>query len=222
MAASVTIPEDAKAGLSYLASLPDETANELLKALESVFPAIYGPDLPNKVSARVPTIPRKELSEIIRTLIALVAADIPVGIEIPEIVSAVIATLSKEPRRLSDDQLKVLRDRLTAVLTTDSFRIGGKARNILFENEHNLVGARIVSDIRPVFGDEVQNAPVGAIIVHSLKIEYLSGGRRHDFYVALDTKDVENLLAILERAKVKTASLKELVAATSVRYIEVE
>ena len=218
--ASITIPKPAQAGLIRLASLPDETAQELLKALEDVSLVVYGGNLLDQLISSLPTIQRNELQEILATLYGLSAAEVPV--ERSQFIDDLVSAFARQAKPVSDEQLNNLRERLTTLLGTDAIRIGGKARSVLFENEHNLVGARIVSDIRPIFGDEVQNPPVGAIIVHSLKIEYLSSGKRHEFYVALDTKDVDSLLKVLERAKAKTSSLQSLLGTTSVRYVEAE
>lgn len=218
--ASITIPKPAQAGLLRLASLPDETAKELLKALEDVSLVVYGAELLDRLINDLPTIQRNELQEILATLFGLSAAEVPV--DRSQFIDDLVTTFQRRAEPLSDEQLNNLRERLTALLEIDAIKIGGKARSVLFENEHNLVGARIVSDIRPIFGDDVENPPVGAIIVHSLKIEYLSSGKRHEFYVALDTKDVDSLLKVLERAKVKSSSLQALLGTTSVRYVEAE
>jgi hypothetical protein len=73
-----------------------------------------------------------------------------------------------------------------------------------------------------LFGDSVEESPKGALIVHMLNLGYYKDNESHDFVVALDTKDVEDLIVILERAKAKTEGLKSVIASTKLPYIEIK
>jgi len=81
--------------------------------------------------------------------------------------------------------------------------------------------SRILSDVRPVFGDDVDSAPLGAVLVHMLSIHYLNLDELNTFVVALDEKDVEELLEVLQRAKRKSKTLKDELLKTDVAYIEI-
>lgn len=95
---------------------------------------------------------------------------------------------------------------------------------MLFEHEHSFRQARIFTDIRPVFepGQPADAPPQGGTIVHTLKISYYADNEPKDFFIALDTSDTRALRDQLERADMKAQSLKAVLAAAKVRYIDAE
>jgi hypothetical protein len=78
-----------------------------------------------------------------------------------------------------------------------------------------------VSDIRPVFSDDVEEAPTVAVIVHMLKIVYYQAGERREFVVAMDTKDIQLLIDTCDRAAKKTKGLETVIESANMAYIEV-
>jgi len=82
---------------------------------------------------------------------------------------------------------------------------------------------RILTDVRPVFEPSApEAAPAGAVIVHTLKISYRGDNSAKDFFVALDSEDVRQLTEQLERARSKAESLKSVLKAAEVPYIDAE
>jgi hypothetical protein len=65
---------------------------------------------------------------------------------------------------------------------------------------------------RPVFGSDPAVRPVGAVLTHTLKIRYHEGDLRdhREFYVVLDSNDLDELRDIIQRAQTKDKSLREL------------
>jgi len=64
--------------------------------------------------------------------------------------------------------------------------------------------------------------PAGALIVHTLKLEYKQGNEEKDFYIALDTNDVKKLREQLDRAEQKAESIKLMLNQAQVSYLDVE
>jgi hypothetical protein len=54
-----------------------------------------------------------------------------------------------------------------------------------------------------------------------LSISHRIAGRRENFVVALDEKDVDDLIEVLERAKNKAATLRTVIDKIAVPYIKV-
>jgi hypothetical protein len=59
---------------------------------------------------------------------------------------------------------------------------------LLADQERLLGGVRILTDGRPVYGQEVQGDPVAVLINHTLKLSYYQDGKPLEFFVALDTE----------------------------------
>jgi hypothetical protein len=80
---------------------------------------------------------------------------------------------------------------------------------LLRDNEHNFKFSKVLTDIRSVF-DSSEDKPLsdGAVIIHNLKITYEDvDGRNKDFFLALDTDDIQQIQKTLEKATKKTTHL---------------
>src|ERR1044072_1060421 len=66
--AQVTIPEDHYEGLAVLISLNDESANQLITALEQAPPKLYPSDLTIELIPKVPSIKPDDVDQIIDAL----------------------------------------------------------------------------------------------------------------------------------------------------------
>jgi hypothetical protein len=64
-----------------------------------------------------------------------------------------------------------LRHRAEAILATEVLSTTAVATDLQTQNSRNFQSAKIVTDIRPVFDDEVQARPRGAVIVETLQIQ---------------------------------------------------
>jgi hypothetical protein len=120
-----------------------------------------------------------------------------------------------EPR-LSHDNCTAFKRCLNDLLTADVFSIGAKALALMQEHERTFCQARIITDIRPVFGSEVSKPPRAVVVAHTLRISYHEGDERKDFYVALDSDDIESLRELLDRADAKARSLEDVIVSTKV------
>jgi hypothetical protein len=217
------IPKHRREVLISLAKLPAEAVKDLFGALASVPPGKFGPDLPQAVSQSVKAIGNNECIAIVDTLLSLypliVSSTKPVNEVIDEIVSAFNNGYSTE-ECISDDLMDALRSNLQKLLKVPSIGLGAKATGVKFENERNLMNSRVLTDVRPVF--QLDSTDIGgAILVHTLKLEYVdSGDTSKEFFVVLDSADIDVLISKLQRAKEKAQKLEEMLAKSSVPLID--
>lgn len=116
-----------------------------------------------------------------------------------------------------------LRVRAAAILETPVFSTTGVATDLQTLNERNYQSARIVTDLRPVFQDDVAKAPDGAVIVETLQIQTWSrDGGTQLMFVSMDEADLRQLQSIIARALEKTETLKAFVAEKGLSYFELE
>jgi hypothetical protein len=101
--------------------------------------------------------------------------------------------------------------------------IAAKAVGVLTDHHNTFRTARILTDIRPIFGPAIEEIKMaGTTMVHTLKIEYSQERARKHFYVALDTSDLKALKKIIERAEEKERVLEEAMKSLPVPYLKVE
>lgn len=103
-----------------------------------------------------------------------------------------------------------LADRLTNLLQAHSVRLLTRAYDLATEHAATFIDAREVSDIRAIFLNDPPDQPDGAIIVQTLKLEFLTT-EQQSLYIALDGDDIDNLLAVLEKARKKQGHLRRMV-----------
>jgi hypothetical protein len=116
---------------------------------------------------------------------------------------------------LDEKAREVFRGRMERILEVDALTRLAKAADLLTESDKPYGEARIISDIRPVFLDDPSDPPTGAVLVHTLKIDYYSREGSEGFstaYFALDDIDLEQLLNAVKRAREKAASLHKVIA----------
>jgi hypothetical protein len=224
--ASLSIPSQIARGLTRIALLPEQSFRELLVAFQSVPLKIKQIGYFEDPSIEVHTISSGEMADIKEAVFPLVVGLANSTTSLPDYVDGVADSLKegeKEDLGWAHDEelLNQFKARLSQLISVDSLRLVAKARSVLMKHAQTFSSARIVSDIRPVFGDAVEDSPVGAVIIHMLNIVYYKSGERQDFVVALDTKDIQLLFDALNRATKKTESLESVITSTSMPYIEV-
>lgn len=223
--AGLRIPKENEKGLKKLVELDDESVRELILALGEVSPVLSSIGLSSKVASKVDTIPRSDVDDIVAVLLPLYLLRERHEVSTPAMAEDVCQALDRsdeEELRLLGEEREHFKSRLIEFLDVDSVRVGAKGLEMLFENQRSFLDARIVTEVRPIFGSDPEEAPAGALIVHMLKIVYREEGQDKELFVALDTTDVGVLRNALDRADAKAESLKNFLEAARTTYINPE
>jgi hypothetical protein len=168
------------------------------------------------------TISDDERRIIRDAIVPLYLARHSTSVPIPTFIEDVIQALKREDSEWATDELfSHLEPRLRELLSIEKLSLITKAHDVLIEHSQTYGKARIVSDVRPVFREDLQQGVAAAVIVHMLNVTYYHAGERDEFVVALDSKDIEQLMETLQRAKEKAKLLEALISSTDTPYIEV-
>jgi hypothetical protein len=178
-----------------------------------------------KIAPKVRAAPQDDIEDILETLNALYGARawfaLPAA-DFAEIVRRAAEESGAEELRLPSGNGERLEERLAQLLDIGTLDATRKARDLLVEHEHTLHSARILTDIRPVFGPNPDDDPTGALIVHMLKLSYHDESEDvKEIYIALDTGDSDYLIDMFRRAESKAESLKRVLERAKVPYIDV-
>lgn len=220
--ASLSIPEPVIVGLVRILSLEERLFSQLLSALQDSAPILYSHDVSAVLAPKVSDIPLGHLKELTGALFSLSAARVGSEVPITSFLEDIAQALEENRSTVfssSDEERERFKLRLLELLETNFVKIGTKAVNLLFENSQNLTGSRIVTDIRPIFGDQIDQPPVGAIIVHKLKLIYRQGNRQKEFFIAMDNTDITKLIDTLQRANSKAEALRLVLQEAHIPYI---
>lgn len=224
--ASLSIPDRVIAGFTKIATLPEESFSELLSALQQLPLKIVQQGVFDESVIEPKGIAPEAAQAIRDALFPLYrgrgSSKVPVSEYVKDIAESLKEVEGDEAAWLQSEELfNRFKERLVRLLSVSASQLVAKAHNVLLEHARTFSSVRIVSDIRPVFGDDVEAAPTAAVIVHMLKLVYYQAGERREFVVAMDTKDIQLLVDACERAVKKTKSLESVIASTNMTYIEV-
>jgi hypothetical protein len=112
---------------------------------------------------------------------------------------------------------------LTEAFSMDSaLSLSAKALDVMTDHQRVFMSARVLTDLRPIFRFDVSEAPAAMVPVHTLKCTYRSEGVPRDFYVAMDSIDLANLVETLQRALAKDKSLRSLAEGTNLSVLEIK
>ena len=102
----------------------------------------------------------------------------------------------------------------------DSVGITAKALNVMVDHGRIFRDVRILTDFRPVFRSNPSQPPAAAVIIHTLKIEYKADHLDKEFFVALDSRDIDRLERLIKRAKLKEKALKVFLRPSKILILE--
>jgi len=220
-----TIPEEYEIGLARLLTLTDASVQELLSALDEIAPSIRYRTVANRVASKVSSIPAEDLEDIFEVLFSLNAlrtgAEVPTDFFVEDICEAVNESRSELLEHASK-RCDGFKQNFIKLLESKTLEIASKSGMLLREHGRTYCSARVLSDIRPIFGESVEDAPIASMIIHTLKITYHQGDELKDLFVAMSSRDVQRLRELLDRADAKAGSLKTLLGASSTPYVDAE
>jgi hypothetical protein len=215
----VKIPEDDLPALLDLAGMDEVVFTSLLSGIEQSQPTLKPSDLVDQLVKSV-KLESARLFPMVRAILRIY--DLKGGSADAAKTVAESAAAQKKIE-FTPELISMLQSRLAKVLGFDgSLGVTSKALDVMREHQHTFCNARIISDVRPIFANTTKKASA-AVIVHNLQIGYHEpGSKAHkEFYVALDTQDIQKLKEVIARAEEKTEALQAIVNAASVRYLDV-
>lgn len=218
------MPEPYRAGLGRLAAWSDRQIQALDDALATSAATLEPRPLVASLSPSLEGVDDEAIWEVLTALLSLYSAAESNSLKLVDL----SASVAQSPDLKIDipDQRELLAKRLTQLTRHQSLLITAKAFGVLTANEKSYHRARVVTDIRPVFGEDL-GRPAAALIVHMLSIAFHQGHGAErwsvdEVHVALDSKDVRQLSEVLRRAEDKAASLAQTLAGADIQVLTSE
>jgi len=219
----ITIPDEAYAVLQSLIRLSEADFNSLLEALKKARPAVSPDSFCENVAALMPKADSAIIENIISELFAmdLVRDDKDFSIdEFVKLVSERLEATKSDQFTFNENDRHTFEERLTKIFgARKTLGISSKALDLLTDQDRVFFSSKIITDVRPVFNDE-GSAVEASVIVHNLRIHYGQDNDHKDFYVTLDTGDIQKLRSVLDRAEIKAEYLKTLLESSGVSYLD--
>lgn len=226
--AALRIPDRFRSALARVADMSETQLSQVESALRSVPRSTYSQKVSQHLASQISFLPPKEARSLADALMALYIAKCDSNKPASEVSEDVRSFLmasrdgqsSTELETANADGMKLLVDRLSRLLSIESFDLNAKATALMGEYERLFQSARIMSDVRHVFGHgDPPTKIIGSVLVHSLKVEYFENGQEKELYFALDSTDVRTLIETLTRVITKESLIKSQVSASDIPMI---
>jgi len=223
--APFTIPESAHGPLRDLVDMKADDFDAFMSGLKTAAPSISTVSLSRHIARSAPQIPRSVVNAVvseIMTLEYLKQESEMLPEEFGEALADSALESTSEDFPFLETDAKVLKERIAQIFSSDQvLRLNTKAISILTDHDNLFLSAKILTDARPVFNEDVTKMEAIAI-VHMLRIHFERNQEHKDFFVALDVADIPKMRAVLDRADKKAALLQNALKATKVAYLDIE
>jgi hypothetical protein len=210
---ALQVPSHYIPNLNSIRTLSGPATEELVTALSSAKITASSDEMRDRIAAQVSLIPKDELGQITDVLYAMYHvrefSELNRNSFLKELVESVREHADPP---ISDEELPTIRQRFKELLNIPTLETISKAITLQREDERIFCDARIISDIRPIFAEDVKSRPEAATIGHSLRIAYHEGMDHKEFFVSLDEYDLNELEEIVKRAKDKSDALTKFLS----------
>lgn len=199
---TLTILEKYKFDFEFLLNLDEDNIDLIMSALLDFSPTVRR--LEYKIAEKL--IKANNLSEEIAlsigdTLVSLRQLKKQERLSNENIVDLISTSIEDDDGfSVTAQQIEQFRIRLSGLLKTLEdialpLDISDKAFDLIIEHERIFSDSRIVTDIRPIFDSKTERKIETTILVHTLRIRYNDAQGNKEFYVGLDSEDLDNLQA---------------------------
>lgn len=207
--ANLRIEKSERAGLSIVSKMQTQSFTTILAAVEK---------LPHPISA-IEGLSEEERASVIEALNFMARIQSYYEVPTDKFVSDVCDAL-REHNELHPSEELQFRERLLKLLNVEALTLVNKADVLRSEHPYTFCAARILTDIRPVFGKDVCVVPPALVLTHTLKIEYHAElGDHREFFISLRSGDIELLREVLDRAELKIRSLETMLKSLPAKLI---
>jgi hypothetical protein len=213
----LSIPESSHEAVERLVSLDDKTAEQLLAGM-SLKPHCLDLKCVFKQVSEKTGIARPEADELVRVLLSMYMVRYDQDLSVSEMISELRDAIESmdRPGLASAFAQPAIQSRFERLLSLESsFGMVVKGMALLRDHPCHFNAARIITDARPIFLGDVGKGPESFLVRHTLKLEVRENGEEKEWYLALDSDDLERLRNAIDRALAKEKTLTSALKAAS-------
>lgn len=124
---------------------------------------------------------------------------------------------------LDEDRREQFAEHLRELLRLEPVVLAARAHDVATDSERVFHEARVLTDLRPIFGQDASAGAKAATILATLRIKaHEDTGGLKSYYFALDHADLLDLQAVIRRALAKMAAMKRVAERMQLPYWEYE
>jgi len=116
-----------------------------------------------------------------------------------------------------------LKTNLQKLFNNKNSKFYSKVKALLIASEASKIYAesQIITDFRPVFGEQVDKEFIGGVVFHKLKLTFIESGDKREAFITLDSNDLTNLKNQIIRAEKKDKAIKNNLSGKNIDIFEI-
>lgn len=203
----INIPEGVLPGFNIILSLSPEELNKLISYLNEIPLGTIGRKM---VDDLTPMLGAKNSYEITKTLTSFSELLEDQNVNYTELASNLTLSYQEiETGNAKDEQIETLQKNLVEIFSSSkNLTLSLKARDLVLENDNLFDSCKVVTDLRLVFADELEDRKRHGVTIHRLRIEYRRERMLKEIFLSLDLQDLKKMKDELERAIKKEEIIK--------------
>jgi len=213
----LTLPKENERGIAIIKLLSDSEVNQISEVLRKFSPPIKFSKVISDVRPILEGRSEEDIESLVDTIYSLYSLrfyrEAPIEEFLVDLLDAIRESDNEELKTINSDEAAALEFRLKSLLTARTFSVLTKAHDLHGEFANIFWNAKVISDIRPVWDEDVKVPPVGVVITQTLKLEYGDIEGSKELYLNVNEGDIELLISVLLRAREKAATLESLATA---------
>jgi len=217
----VKIPQEFVGSFKYLLNMSEEKIKGFINALREVPIEISLTKLARSASSKT-DIPIEDTKGILGMLMSLFTFINEEAVSVANVIEDLKISVEEYDLTYDTKKWKFIGEQLEKLFEEKdgTLSIINKALRLMCEYENIFIRSRVLTDMRPVFKTNIEEGPAVVVILHSLKLMYRKEREINNFFITLDSDDLDILINTLERAKKKAKLLHDTLNEKGLRYIE--
>ena len=203
------LPNEDAGSLKEIQAIPKGAIESLISFLEQSPPIADPVAMATSIASKLTDAEVGSLTRILETVYRLYYIREMAGVGPTKFLDDLMEGIEKADTISQEEQARV-RSLLDRILAIESLSIVAKAKRLQRDGERLYCKAKILSDIRPVFGRDPSQRPHGVVLAHTMKIAYHEGADHREFHVVLDSDDLVSLGEVIQRAQTKERTIRTL------------
>ncbi len=219
------IPPEHQSGLVKLALLSGQVAVQLHTVMSAAAQKAGGGSVSAEHLGPISGLSRADLEKIVDAVVGLNFARVYSDADIEDFAKDVSESLQAAAPSgfpTTKDSIDQFRKRIEEFLSIDGITRSAKTEILRYAHERSVHSLRILTDIRPVFGDDVEKPPEAVVIMHTLKMAYHRAGRLDEAFFGMDESDLRHLKEAAVRAELKAKSIRTALAKARLKVVSEE
>ncbi len=217
MARITSVPDEYYQGFVKLFSLESLAFEMLVNALKRAEPTLGTMKLANNLGP-IENLEPETITDILLSVSSLNNYREEIDASVEDTVGDVnfiITTREKDSLFSRPERQESFKKRLTALLQNEQVYCSSKALGLTNNYDKVYYSAKVISDIRPIFGTNTADKPKASLVTHTLKIHFAhfkdDEWVHEDTYVTMDINDIRRLKEVLSRAERKERTLAGII-----------